>query len=67
MDARDKNYSIIHLGHYVEVPEPNKNFDDAWNNSFIGSVLAIDEDNILTIEDSEGDCFAVECERVSII
>lgn len=65
MEARDKNYSLIELGMYVEVPEPTK--EDNWNHSFVGSVLKIEEDNYIVVEDFDGDCFTVECERLEIV
>lgn len=62
MQARDKNYNLIELGMYVEVPER-----EGEHHSFVGSVLCIDVDNYLTVEDMEGDCFAIECELVEIV
>lgn len=65
MEARDKNYNLIDLGMYVEVPDPDVN-EDIWNHSFVGSVLSIDENGYVTVEDGDGDCFMVECERLEI-
>ena len=65
METRDKNYELLDLGMYVEVPEPNE--EDAWNFSFVGSVLCIDLDGFVTVEDMDGDCFVVECERLEIV
>lgn len=65
MENRDKNYNLIELGMYVELPDPNFE-DDNWSHSFVGSVLKIDDFGYIIVEDIEGDCFAVEPERVEI-
>ena len=66
MEARDRNYELLELGMFVEVPDPNVN-EDAWNHSFVGSILCIDLNGYITVEDMDGDCFTVECERLEIV
>lgn len=51
-------------GDNVVVPDPNDT--DIHQHSFVGYVLSISDAGICTIEDSEGDCFDIEDNRLEV-
>lgn len=53
----------INVGDFVQVPEPNET--DIHVHEFQGTVVSIDKD-LATVEDSEGDCFQIETDRLTI-
>ena len=54
------------LGADVEVPTPTS--EDNWNFEFKGTVVKLETiDGYVVVEDMNGDCFAVESERVEIL
>lgn len=61
----DKNDQLIVVGMYVEVPEPNE-FDN-HQNRFEGYVEELRVNGDIIVSDDEGDCFAIEANRVEII
>ena len=66
MKLFDKNYEELYVGAYVEVPTPTS--EDNWNFEFQGTVVKLETiDGYVVVEDMNGDCFAVESERVEIL
>ncbi len=59
----DKNNFLINIGDPVLVPQPNDS--DLHNHEFLGTVISIDK--YVTVEDSEGDCFDIEPERLEVV
>ena len=56
----DKNGGEIKLHDNVVVDDPNI-FEDNWDHSFLGHVIAINEQsNTVIVEDGDGDIFEVE-------
>lgn len=61
----DKNGDELFVGANVSVPTPTK--EDQWNFEFSGTVIElIKEDNYCIVEDMDGDCWAVEPERLEL-
>ena len=66
MKLFDKNYEELYVGADVEVPTPTS--EDNWNFEFQGTVVKLETvDGYVVVEDMNGDCFAVESERVEIL
>ena len=61
---KDKNGVEIDIGDEVEVPEPNST--DMYNNEFVGRVSDFRND-MVTVEDQDGDCWDIEPERLEVI
>jgi hypothetical protein len=64
VEMKDKNGKEIKSGDSVEMPEPNET--DMYIHSFVGFVKGF-KDEFVTVEDSEGDCFDIEPERLEIV
>jgi hypothetical protein len=65
MKVLDKNGVELYVGAEVDVPSPIDN--DQWNFEFVGVVIEINKtDGYAVIEDGDGDCWCVECERLEI-
>lgn len=62
--AFDKNGVEITDSCLVEMPEPNGN--DIHNNSFVGTAIDSLDDGTVIVEDSDGDCFAIEANRLVV-
>jgi hypothetical protein len=66
MTLLDKNGVEIYVGADVEVPSPST--EDQWNFEFTGVVIKLDKTNgYAIVEDMDGDCWAVEFERLEIL
>lgn len=63
MNGTDKNGILIKVGDTVNVPSPTE--VDNWNHEFTGHVEDID-DGYVIVMDGDGDCFAVEPERLEV-
>jgi hypothetical protein len=50
------------IGDEVEVPDPNET--DLHQHSFVGTIIDFRGENAI-VEDSEGDCFEIESDRLS--
>lgn len=48
----------------TDVIVPDATITDMWDHEFEGRIIAYKEQNIVTVEDGEGDCFDVELERL---
>lgn len=46
----------------VLVPDPNDT--DLHNHQFVGTVKGFRTDNLVTVEDGDGDCFDIEADRL---
>ena len=61
-----EHWNDIHKGDSVAMPEPEEG--DSWSQSFSGTVAGFKKDTngtyLIVVEDSEGDCFDVEAERI---
>jgi hypothetical protein len=65
MRITDKNGIEVYVGVDVEVPSPTDN--DQWNFDFVGVIIEIDKENgYAVVEDGDGNCWCVECERLEI-
>ena len=63
MEFRDKNYDEVYIGAEVQVPTPNS--EDLWNFDFVGTIIKLEkETGYVVVEDGDGDCWAIEVERV---
>jgi hypothetical protein len=56
-----ENLTEIKVGSFVLVPEPNDS--DIHNNEFLGVVVGFKGEYVI-VEDSDGDCFDIEIERL---
>ena len=66
MEFKDKNGLEVYVGAEVELPTPTQ--EDNWNFEFVGTIIKLDKENsYVIVEYSNGDCFAVEVERVELI
>jgi len=63
---KDKNKVIILEDDMVQVPEPNQS--DIHNHEFVGTVINLKggAENLVTVEDGDGDCFDIEAERLEV-
>jgi len=63
---KDKNKVIILEDDMVQVPEPNDS--DIHTHEFVGTVIDLKggSDNLVTVEDGDGDCFDIEAERLVV-
>ena len=61
---KDKNGNTIEVGMVVDVPGPNEG--DMHNFGFEGYVEELQENYVIVI-DGDGDCFAIEPERLEIV
>jgi hypothetical protein len=63
---KDRNGIKIEIGLEMEVGNP-KTEDDGYKNSFVGFALELDDENdIVVVEDLDGDCFAIDSDNVSV-
>ena len=60
---KDKNGNNLSVGDYVMVPPPSGS--DQWNFDFEGIIIEFREDDAV-VEDSDGDCWCVESNRLEI-
>lgn len=51
------------IGNSVEVPDPDDS--DIHNHSFVGTIIAF-RNVYAVVEDGDGDCFAIEIERLTL-
>ena len=67
MKTVDMDKVGVLVGDIVTVSAPS--VDDLWENEFTGTVVRIKSSNFkvfIVVEDQDGDCFDVECEKVSV-
>jgi hypothetical protein len=66
MEFIDKNGNEVYVGATVDVPSPTT--EDLWNFEFEGTIVKLDKENgYVIVEDGDGDCWAIEVERVEVI
>ena len=64
MNYLDKNGEELFVGADVDVPTPTS--EDQWNFEFTGTIIKFDENGYCIVEDMDGDCFAIESERLEL-
>ena len=63
MELLDKNGELLFIGADVDVPSPTS--EEQWNFEFTGTIIEIKDDYCI-VEDSDGDCWCVEPERLEL-
>lgn len=59
LPPKDRYESYINIGDSVIVEDPSDE-DDMWNNEFVGQIVGFRNDDLIMVEDGDGDVFDVE-------
>lgn len=62
---KDKNGNHLEILDTVAIPEPSA--DDIWNNEFVATIVDVDSQGNLIVEDQDSDFWTVEPHRVELI